>query len=1403
MSDDPRVQLLLDELLDSDATPEVVCAPYPELLPVVRERWRQMCRLRADLDVLFPSRDATTRQPVEDVALPQVPGYEVEAVLGRGGMGIVFRARHLRLNRLVALKMALADAYAERRERVRFQREAEAAAGLRHPNIVHVYDVGEADGRPYFTMELVDGGSLARKLAGTPQPARQAAQLVATLAGAVQAAHTCGIVHRDLKPANILLTVDDTPKIGDFGVARRLDDGAGLTQTGVPIGTPSYMAPEQARGQRNAVGPAVDVYALGVILYELLTGRPPFRAETAAATLQQVLADEPMPPSRLMPRLPRDLETICLKCLEKDSGKRYPTAAELAADLERFLKHEPIQARPPRRPERCLRWVRRRPLTASLLAAGILLVAAGAVGGWLLHQRRVAADARQTQIDLKVREVVERARGPLEEGWPAADLAKLTEARAEGNRAVDIARSGAASAAVQQEAEAFQADAALRLDRAGKDRELLDELLDISAPREINPYVRDKGGRGRVPAQPSEDEQYAAAFRRWGLDVDATAEAEAAAQLRREPDVVVQEVIASLDAWLLARRFVGRPGAEWRHLLRLAEDLDRGERHRALRAYLVEGWPPRAEIVAALVGAGSPWPALWELARDNARRSLPEVRRDIDPRTAPVLTVLLLARALAVNGNVAAAAEVLDQAATAHPEQVVLLNALGKLLERQGQARLEEAIGYYRAARVQRPSLGVTLSEALARAGRPKQGEDVLKELALQQPNHPAIYFHLGVNLWGQGKYGAAEAACRKAIDLKPDYAQAYSILGNALEGQGRHGDAAAAFHKAIDLVPDFPEAYNDLGIVLLAWGKANKAEAAFRKAIDLKPDSAEPHLNLGNALHERHRYGAAEAAYRRAIDLKPDYAGAYNNLGNVLYAQGRYQEAATAYGKAIALQPDYAETHNNLGNALFRQGRYDEAVTAYGRAIALQPDYAGAHDNLGNALYEQQRYAEAEAAYRKATELKPDFGLAHYDLGCALMELARFHEAAASLKKGADLLSEGTPKREEARQLQQQCRRLAVLNDRLPMILKGTEKPANSSEQTEFAQLCCFKKLYAAGARLYADAFAMMPQLAEELRAGYRYNAACAAALAAAGAGPDGARLGGSERARLRRQALAWLRADLALRTRQQRGGQSLGGALTIWQTEAALSGVRDRAALATLPADERESWQRLWADVAALRAADPLVPLEQGRTHAARRQWAQAAACYAQALKRGPTDDGHFWFEYAALLLLSGDRPGYARACAHMIEHCGKDGGPRFYHVARACTLAPGAVAEAALPGRLADRELQASAREFWSLTEQGALAYRAGRFQRAVPLFEQSLDADAKSGRAALNWLWLALANQRLGKSEEARRWLGKAQAWLDQYRDGMPARAEEELGLHYHNWLEAHVLRREAEAQLARR
>src|SRR5262245_34388997 len=343
------VTALLEELLESNATPEEVCRDRPDLLPVVRERLEQFRCLQARVSELFPPRlsasiEGRARLPTP-MSLPQVPGYEVLAVLGLGGMGVVYKARHEKLARPVAIKMLLAGDYARPAEVERFRREAIAVAKLQHPNIVQVYDVGEFEGRPFFAMELLEGGTLAAKLGGVPRPAQEAATLLRTLADAVHAAHGSGIIHRDLKPANVLLAADGTPKIADFGLARAIDNESGLTLTGARLGTPSYMAPEQALGRKDAIGPAVDVYALGAVLYEVLTGRPPFRGETQAETERQVIATTPAPPSRLNASVPRDLETICLECLNKDPARRYATAAGLAADLGRFLRHEPILAR--------------------------------------------------------------------------------------------------------------------------------------------------------------------------------------------------------------------------------------------------------------------------------------------------------------------------------------------------------------------------------------------------------------------------------------------------------------------------------------------------------------------------------------------------------------------------------------------------------------------------------------------------------------------------------------------------------------------------------------------------------------------------------------------------------------------------------------------------------------------------------------------------------------------------------------------------------------------------------------------------------------------------------------------------------------------------------------------------
>jgi serine/threonine protein kinase len=356
-----------------------------------------------------------------DAERPAVPGYEILGELGRGGMGVVYKARQLALQRTVALKMVLAGAHADPKDVARFRAEAAVIARLQHPNIVQIYDVGEAAGRPYFAIEFVPGGSLAQHLDGTPQPIRPAAQLLETLARAVHHAHQQGILHRDLKPANVLLSAvgadlpvcpvapgrpgglppHAVPKITDFGLAKCIDvDGEGVvlggfTVTGEVLGTPNYMAPEQATpGQ--PVGPAADVYALGAILYELLTGRPPFTGVTPLDTVLQVLHNEPVSVTGLQPGVPRDLETICLKCLQKEPRKRYASALELAEDLQRFLGDEPIRARPVLPMEKLWRWIRRHPVPAGLLAAGLLAPLVALAALWLLSARLVRSSARDS-----------------------------------------------------------------------------------------------------------------------------------------------------------------------------------------------------------------------------------------------------------------------------------------------------------------------------------------------------------------------------------------------------------------------------------------------------------------------------------------------------------------------------------------------------------------------------------------------------------------------------------------------------------------------------------------------------------------------------------------------------------------------------------------------------------------------------------------------------------------------------------------------------------------------------------------------------------------------------------------------------------------------------------------------
>jgi serine/threonine-protein kinase len=738
MTHDPRLDQLLEELLESGGDPEEACRSCPELLPTVRVKLRRVRMLERDIDALFPpsstdvdGKDATIPEP----EIPVIPGYEIQEVLGRGGFGIVYKVQHLRLGRSVALKLLLAGPYAGRDERQRFQHEAKAVASLRHPNIVQVYDVGEADGWPYFTMELVEGGSLAQTLEGIPYPVHQAAVLVATLAEAMQAAHQCALVHRDLKPGNILLTADGTPKVTDFGLARSLEGGAGLTLTGVRMGTPSYMAPEQARGDKNAIGPATDVYALGAILYELLTGRPPFLGETPGATLQQVLADDPVAPAWLNPAVPCDLETICLKCLQKGPAERYGSAAALADDLRRFERGEPIAARPAGTLERGAKWARRRPAVAALLAAGLLmLVGITAAAVWYADDRaQLRADARsrdrETNVALAqavkhVNALRERLDDPLKVRELLSDIdqwkSKVEEARQDLQRAKSASVGNEALMTEETRALLQAVEAAVNREEAAYG---LAKELDEIAVEALTTFDK------RRLSQRKAVEKYERFYSQQGLDIHQPGTDWFKSAIGSSP--IRFALIAALDNWAM-----------------LAND--------------IKG--PQVTRLLELTRAADPDP--WrDRFRDTTvwadREALIQLAKDVDAgQQSP--TVLVSLGVCLSRGGVHSAA-LFQRALLSHPQDFWLhLNA---------------------ALMIADPGDRIGLAHAT---------------LAIR-PRNAVAHEMVAWILSNREDWATALVAAKRAIEISPNYASAHNTLGLALQGKKDLPGAAAAFNQAAD----------------------------------------------------------------------------------------------------------------------------------------------------------------------------------------------------------------------------------------------------------------------------------------------------------------------------------------------------------------------------------------------------------------------------------------------------------------------------------------------------------------------------------------------------------------------------------------------------------------------------
>jgi tetratricopeptide (TPR) repeat protein len=1275
----------------------------------------------------------------------------------------------------------------------RFLGEAQLAGQLQHPGVVPVYELGRLDdGRPFFAMKLIHGRTLADLLAERTSPGDDLPRFLRhfeTICQTVGYAHSRGVIHRDLKPGNVMVGAFGEVQVMDWGLAKVLaseerprpeqtpappvahaSGSPAQSQTGAVLGTPGYMAPEQARGQTEQVDTRSDVFGLGAILCEILTGQPPFCGPTSQDVLlqahQAALTDawarlDGCGADRELVRLARD-------CLAPGRDERPAcgavvaerVGAYLAGVQERLRRAEVGQARAETRAEGERK---RRRLALALAAAVLLLAVAGGSGAWLVQQQRAAALAHQREHDHKILTALERGRSLLEQGWQANELDLLKEARAEAGRAGMLASSGAASVAAQLEATAFAAEAEERWRRAQKNRALLEALLDMSDTRESHAFTADDSGR-TVVARPSMDDPFAVAFRRWGMDVDASTDEEVVARVNDEPAPVREEIIAGLDAWWQKRRLRRRPEAEWRRLLRLAAKLDHTDWRRPWRAALGGAFLPypqgKAGLAVALAGAGQPWTTLAELASHRPAWLL-ELRGQGKPATDPVQSVVLLANLCQAAGDRAGAEEVLRQALAARPDQVVLLDALGQLLELQGPARLGEATECYRAIRARQPRLGVGLVRTLRRAGRGAEGIAVLRDLLRYHPDNPGMHFALAFVLSEQNRWAEAVSVWHKVIQLAPGFAEAHNNLGICLRNLNRPQEAESAARRALAFHPDYGNAWNNLATALLEQKKVAEAEAAFRKAFQLQPNDSATCTSLGNVLADQNSLDEAETMYRRAIRLRPEYAPAHIGLGNVLYKRKKLREAVAAYQtaiqfapgfaeawyylgnvqearkerdqalaawrKAIQLRPAFPQAHRSVGLALQRDGRPGEAEAAFRKALEMDPTSAQTWDNLGNALLEQKKLVEAVAAYQKAIQLhpkhalayfnmgcalralnrrreavaawqeairyKPDFAVAYtnfgaglrelgevneavkayqkalqlrpddaltwYHLGCALRDqkkldeavevfrqaiarkrdfveaygnlaavlaqqkrlgeavaafrqclqlkpdltearlnlvitltlLARFAEALAELKMGRDLLPEHHPRRNELEQWMRRCRRQRDLDARLPAMLKGTDRPASAAEQIEFAWLCALRKFYGNAARFFRDAFAADPKRAEAVSSGLRFNAACCAVLAARGCGKDMDQPDDRERALWRRQALDWLRADLAWWNKALAVGDARTTALVLgrmrhWESVSDLASVRDRAALDKLPEPEGNEWHKFWADVKALLA-------------------------------------------------------------------------------------------------------------------------------------------------------------------------------------------------------------------------
>jgi serine/threonine protein kinase/Tfp pilus assembly protein PilF len=1167
---------------------------YPALAEEIRELFSALVLME---DVRPGPPAAAEGSPLDragDVPFRQLGEYRLVREIGRGGMGVVYEAEQESLGRRVALKVLPPEAVRDPRYLQRFQREARAAARLHHTHIVPVFGVGEDQGTHYYVMQYIEGRPLGEVLAelrrlraaqGGAAPERAAADVgagagphLSAAAGAPSSVEVARSLwegrFRAAPPQEAAAPIDPdgvtartdgcTPPAPQVPGSSAADAGAASTSS--PLSDPhrpyakgvAHVGAQVAEALEYAAGQGVlhrDVKPSNLLLdvwgnvwltdfgLAKASGTPDLtRTGDLLGTLRY------MAPERFGGRADVRSDVYALGLTLYEALALRPAFHE-AGQMQ--LIQQITTAEPPRLDR----------LNPHLPRDLVTVVHKAMAKDPSDRYQTASALAEDLHRFLEDRPIAARRLSVLEQAWRwcrrnrtgagllAALLALLLLAAGGGVWLVQQQAERRAEAARQEQELRKEVGTALaqaaRLRQGfhfGQGRELLEQAQQRLAPagpddlrRQVDQALGDLELAQRLDAARL---QAATIVEGGKLDLAGAERLYAAvfaeAELGQEGD----------DSAALAARV----------------------HHSAVRAELVgalDDWasickePARRAWLLTVVRGADPDPARDrlrqpELWRDGA--ALTRLAREVRAAELSPQLATALGRALRESGG---DAEQLLSAAQAHfPNDFWLNFYLGGTL--YDAKRWDEALGYYRAA------------------------------LAVR-PDAVAVHNSLGLTMKAKGKLDEAIDHYQDALRLDPKYAWAHDNLGVALQAKGKLDEAIDHSQQALRLDPKNALIHYNLGTALYAKRRVDEAIDHYQDALRLDPKLAQAHNNLGNALSTKGQLDEAIDHYQHALQLDPKHAYAHYNLGRALYTKGQLDEAIDHYQHALRLDLKHAHAHNNLGIALYAKGRLDVAMTQFQHALQLDPKHVDAHYNLGRALHDKDQLDEAIDHYQHALLLDPKFAYAHNSLSQALLQSGRFQEARAATRRWLDLLPDDDPQRARAFQRLKDCERWPALEARLPVLLEGKEQPVDAAEQRDLAALCqSYKRLYAAAARFYSAAFAARPQLADDLQTRDRYNAACAAALAAAGRGADAAKLGDGERARLRGQALEWLTADLAAWDRRIKDNPQervrLQETLGQWKTDLDFVGIRDTEELAKLPPAEREACRKLWAAVDAL---------------------------------------------------------------------------------------------------------------------------------------------------------------------------------------------------------------------------